>query len=53
MKAMFVGVALRRIVGLSTRVTPMLMNMAEDYKQERAAAGRSVPEDIGLVVGAG
>lgn len=50
MKAVFTGVALPRIVGLSMRLTPALAQMAQDYVQERTMAGRSVPDDIGLIV---
>lgn len=49
LKALFTGVALARIVGLSDRVTPELTRMADDYASERRAAGRTVPADIGLV----
>lgn len=49
MKAMFTEVPLQRIVGLLTRITPALMSMAKDYVREQAAAGRPVPEDIGLL----
>ena len=47
LKALFTGVALERIIGLPARVTPELRRMANDYARERAAAGRSVPADIG------
>ena len=51
LKALFNGVALKRIVGLDRRVTAELTRMANDYASERRAAGRSVPSDIGLVTG--
>jgi hypothetical protein len=51
LKALFTGVALKRIVGLDRRLTPDLARMASDYAGERRAAGRSVPSDIGLVTG--
>jgi hypothetical protein len=51
LKALFTGVALARIVGLSDRVTPELTRMADDYASERRAAGRTVPADIGLAAG--
>jgi hypothetical protein len=51
LKALFIGVALERIVGLRGRVTPELGRMAADYASERRAAGRTVPADIGLLTG--
>jgi len=51
LKALFNGVALSRIVGLSKRAGPELARMAADYASERRAAGRSVPSDIDLVLG--
>jgi hypothetical protein len=50
LKALFNGVALSRIVGLSRRAGPELARMAADYAAEREAAGRSVPSDIDLVL---
>ncbi|WP_437815403.1 EboA domain-containing protein [Sorangium sp. So ce1078] len=49
LKAMFMGVALARIVGLERRRSSELARMAEDFASERRAAGRSVPVDIGLL----
>ncbi|MGK3966460.1 EboA domain-containing protein [Sorangium sp. So ce118] len=49
LKAMFMGVALARIVGLARRRSGELARMAEDFASERRAAGRSVPADIGLL----
>ncbi|WP_234023418.1 EboA domain-containing protein [Sorangium cellulosum] len=49
LKAMFMGVALARIVGLDRRRSSELARMAEDFASERRAAGRSVPADIGLL----
>jgi hypothetical protein len=46
LKALFTEMALDRIVGLASRLTPELSRMAADYAQERRAAGRSVPADI-------
>jgi len=46
LKALFVGVALRRVVGLEGRITAELRRMAADYASERRAAGRTVPPDI-------
>jgi hypothetical protein len=50
LKALFTGVTLGRIVGLSRRITPELQRMAADYGSERRAAGRSVPSDIAWLV---
>ena len=44
-KALFLGVAIDRIVGLATRVTPELVRMAAAYASERRAAGRPVSDD--------
>ncbi|WP_437738764.1 EboA domain-containing protein [Sorangium sp. So ce1335] len=49
LKAMFMGVALARVVGLEQRRSSELARMAEDFASERRAAGRSVPADIGLL----
>lgn len=46
LKALFVGVPLERVIGLSERTTPELERMAHDYASERRAAGRAVPADI-------
>ena len=45
LKALFVGVAIDRIVGLAARITPELERMAAAYASERRAAGRAVSED--------
>jgi hypothetical protein len=50
LKAMFNGIALERIVSLHARLNRELARMASDYADERRAAGRSVPADIGLVL---
>ena len=50
LKAAFNGVALARVVGLSSRLNAELARMASDYASERRAAGRSVPADLGLVM---
>lgn len=52
LKALFTGVALERIVGLTPRITPDLMRMANDFASERRAAGRPVPPDIWRLTGA-
>jgi hypothetical protein len=49
LKALFIEVALDRIIGLQRRITPELQRMAKDYASERAAAGRSIPKDIALL----
>jgi hypothetical protein len=49
LKAVFLGVALARVVGLAGRRTPELARMAEDYAAERRAAGRAVPADLTLL----
>lgn len=50
LKALFIGVALDRIVGLAGRLNSDLARMARDYADERNAAGRPVPVDIELVM---
>lgn len=50
LKALFIGVAVDRIVGLNERNSDELRRMAADYASERRAAGRPVPADIHLVL---
>lgn len=50
LKALFNGVPLVGIVGLQERRNAELARMAGDYAAERRAAGRTVPEDIGLAL---
>lgn len=50
MKALFIGVSLRRIVDLSERITPTLRQMVREHVKERIAAGRSVHEDTALIL---
>ncbi len=50
LKCMFNQVALRRIVGLKSRLNPELSRMATHYAAERKAAGREVPTDTGMVM---
>jgi hypothetical protein len=50
LKAVFTGVALARILGLASRRTPELARMAGDYADERRAAGRPVPADLGDLI---
>src|SRR5690606_31029984 len=49
MKAVFMEVELRRVVGLSSRVDRELVRMARDFESERRAAGRAVPDDLSLI----
>lgn len=49
LKAVFVEVALDRIIGLQDRLNDDLARMATDFADERRAAGRTVPADIALV----
>jgi hypothetical protein len=51
LKAIFIGVAVGRILGLEDRITPELRRMAADYASERRAAGRSVPDDVAYLLG--
>ena len=50
LKCMFNQIALRRIVGLESRLNQELSRMATHYAAERKAAGREVPPDIGMVM---
>ena len=50
LKAIFTGLSLQRIVGLSDRITPALKGMASDHIKERTAAGRPVHEDVALIM---
>ena len=50
LKALSLGTALDRIIGLEQRMTPELRRMAADYVGERRAAGRSIPADVWLVL---
>lgn len=49
LKAVFMGVPVDGIEGLSGRVTSELLRMADDFAAERTAAARPVPADIGLL----
>jgi hypothetical protein len=51
LKAVFIGVAVGRILGLEARITVELRRMAADYASERRAAGRSVPDDVVYLLG--
>jgi hypothetical protein len=50
LKAVFIGVAVGRILGLEARITPELRRMAADYASERRAAGRSIPDDVAYLL---
>src|SRR4051812_29392025 len=52
LKCLFCDISLRRVVDLGKRVTPELRRMVDGYAKERRAAGRPVPEDTALVLGA-
>lgn len=49
MKAMFVGIPLSRVHGWQSRVNAELIRMARDFKAERQAAGRPVPDEVALI----
>ena len=49
LKAVFMGVPVHEIEGLSGRVSAELVRMADDFAAERTAAARPVPADIGLL----
>jgi len=50
LKALFIGISLKRIVGLDKRLNPQLNQMVRDFASERKTAGRLIPEDIGLIL---
>jgi hypothetical protein len=50
LKSLFTGLPIGRIVGLKGRANPELSRMCEEYRDERVAAGRSVPRDIWLAM---
>lgn len=50
LKAIFVGLDTRRIVGLRSRATPTLKRMVGDFASERRAAGRTVPADTDRIL---
>jgi hypothetical protein len=49
MKMIFVGLPLARLHGLPSRLNSELARMAQDFGDERRAAGRPVPEDIARI----
>ncbi len=48
-KAIFLELALERVLGWRSRCDPELRRVAADYEAERRAAGRSVPADLALI----
>lgn len=50
MKSLFNGLKLERVVELKARRNPELARMAAAWKSERLAAGRTVPDDLALVL---
>ncbi|MBI39563.1 MAG: hypothetical protein CMF59_08185 [Leptospiraceae bacterium] len=46
LKALFLDLNAGHIFGLKQRTGPSLIQMCEDFRQERKAAGRSVPESL-------
>jgi hypothetical protein len=46
---MFMGLDATKISGLVTRVTPELQRMALDFRREREAAGRPVPNGVAFI----
>jgi len=51
LKGLFLGLAIKRIIGISQRANPDLTRMGENYVIERENAGRTVPVDIWLTIG--
>ncbi|MBR33563.1 MAG: hypothetical protein CMN77_19845 [Spirochaetaceae bacterium] len=50
LKALFMELDVRHILGLNFRIGPTLIQMCQDFRQERMAAGRSVPESIEAIL---
>jgi hypothetical protein len=53
MKSIFLGVPLQRLVGVRSRIAPLLVSMALDYVQEQTASGRPVHDDIHILINKG
>ncbi len=53
MKTLFTSAPLSRVIGYRARITDELQRMVKDYAAERTAAGRSVPEDVALILQGG
>lgn len=50
LKALFIGEPLERIYGVNLRTTPELVAMVNDFVDERYSAGRSIPDDVYLLL---
>jgi hypothetical protein len=50
LKCVFMGIPLADISGLADRADPELTRMLRSFAEERLAAGRPVPADVGLLV---
>lgn len=50
LKCVFMGIPLADISGLTQRADPELTRMLRAFAEERLAAGRAVPADVGLLV---
>jgi hypothetical protein len=50
LKCVFMGIPLTGISGLAARADPELTRMLRSFAEERLAAGRPVPGDVGLLV---
>ncbi|MFJ7243419.1 EboA domain-containing protein [Kitasatospora sp. NPDC098652] len=50
LKCVFTGIPLDAVAGLARRTDPELVRMFRDFAAERTAAGRRVPEDLGLQI---
>jgi hypothetical protein len=50
LKCVFMGIPLAGISGLADRADPELTRMLRSFAEERLAAGRPVPADVGLLV---
>jgi hypothetical protein len=50
LKCVFMGVPLEGIEGLADKADPDLARMLAGYVEERVAAGREVPDDVGPII---
>lgn len=50
LKALFIGEPLNNIYGVNLRTTPELIAMVNDFVDERYSAGRSIPDDVCLLL---
>lgn len=53
LKCVFLGIPLSVVEGLDARADDELAAMAARFAEERRAAGRTVPDDLALIAGAG